>query len=196
MRAEVAEGAGPGTLGLHPPGHRRCGVGEPVLQVHGAQVAQGAEAAVGDQLPGEGERGDATVVEAHHGARPAGVGGVGGVVHRGGFGEGVRQGLFAQDVLARCQGGDRDRRVHVAGRGDVDQVDVVALDQRPPVRLGGGPAEAAGRRLRRRLVAAADSGEPRLDRNVEHPADRVPGERVGPAHERVAHHADADISAR
>jgi hypothetical protein len=66
VRAEVAERAGPGPLGLHPPGHRRVRVGEPVLQVDGAEVAQGADAALLDEPPGQGERGDAAVVEAHH----------------------------------------------------------------------------------------------------------------------------------
>ena len=46
VRAEVAERARPGALGLHPPGHRGVRVDEPVLQVDGPDVAQRAEAAV------------------------------------------------------------------------------------------------------------------------------------------------------
>jgi hypothetical protein len=192
VRAQVAERTGPGPLGLHPPGHRRAGVSKPVLQVNGAEVAQGTEAALLDEAPGQGERGHAPVVEAHHGPGARRVGRVGGRLHRLGFREGVGEGLLAQHVLARGEGGDRDRRVRVAGRGDVDELDVVAGDQRPPVRLDRPPAEPLRRRPRGGLVPAADGGEPRPQREVEGTAHRVPGERVGPAHERVADHADAD----
>jgi hypothetical protein len=192
VRAEVAEGPGPGPLGPQAPGQRRVRVGQPVLQVDGAQVAQRADAALLDELPGQGKRGDAAVVEADHGPGPAGVRGVGGRVHRLGLGQGIGERLLAEHVLARRERGDRDRRVLVAGRADVDQLNVVAGDQRPPVGLGGGPAEPTRRRLRCRLVTAADGGEPGPQRDVEHPVDRVPGERVRPAHERVADHADAD----
>ena len=53
VRADVAQCAGAGVLGLQPPGHRRVLVGQPVLQVLGADLADRAEAAGVDQLLGQ-----------------------------------------------------------------------------------------------------------------------------------------------
>ena len=165
MRAEVAERARPGLLGLHPPGHRRVRVDEPVLQVDGPDVAQRADAARLDQLPGQREGRNPPVVEPDHGPRAARERGVGRRRHRLGLGQRIGERLLAQHVLARPQCGDRDRRVQVAGRGDVDQLDVVAGDQRAPVGLDGRPAEPVrggavwrpgpGRRSPRAVAAAA-----------------------------------------
>ena len=63
-------------------------------------------------------------------------GGLGGVGHGVGLGDGVRQRLLAQHVLACLEGGDGDLGVRVAGGDDVDDVDVIAVEQGAPV--GGG----------------------------------------------------------
>ena len=67
--------------------------------------------------------GTAAVVVAHH-VDDAGL--LGGGVHALGVGDGVGQRLLAQDRLAGLGGRDRDRRVRIAGRADVDDVDVLA----------------------------------------------------------------------
>jgi hypothetical protein len=59
-------------------------------------------------------------------------------------------------VLAGLQGGDRDFGVAVTGGADVDEVDVVAFDQAPPVGLRRGETEPLGRRAHRLRVATGD----------------------------------------
>src|SRR5699024_11263383 len=62
--ADVAERAGAGELLVQAPGHRGVGVGEPVLQVLGADLADLAHDALAYQLPGIGQSRGATVGEA------------------------------------------------------------------------------------------------------------------------------------
>lgn len=190
VRAEVAERAGARVRFLQPPGERERRIGEPVLEVVGADVAQGADAPVGDHAAGERDGRDAPVVEADH--RQLAVGGCpfGGLGHRLRLLHRVGERLLAQHVLAGLQGGDGDLGVAVARGADVDQVDVVPGDQRPPVGLGGGPAEPVGRGAHPRGVAAADRGECGRERQVEDVAHGAPALRVGGAHERVPDHAD------
>ena len=83
--------------------------------------------------------------------------------------DGVRQRLLAEHVLAGLQGGDRDLGVAVTRGADVDQVDVVAFDQAPPVGLGRGEAEPVSRRADRLRVAAGDRGQLGGERQVEEP---------------------------
>ncbi len=127
--ADVAEGAGPCLVLLEPPRHRRGGVGDPVLEVLRAHVPHLADPALLDQLLGQRDRRDAAVGEADH--RPHAVRGrtVGGGGHRLRLGDRVGERLLAEHVLAGLERGDGDLRVGVAGRADVDQVDVVAGDQ-------------------------------------------------------------------
>src|SRR5829696_5930542 len=168
------------------------GVEEMAAQVGAPDVADGAEPAGRDQLPGQGDGRDPAEVEAGH--RPDAAGGRPG--RGGGHGprllDGVGQWLLAEDVLAGLQGGDRDLGVAGARGADVDQVDVVALDQPLPVGLPGGPAEPAGRGRHGGGVPAADGGHPGREREVEDVADRPPGLGVGAAHERVADHPDPE----
>ena len=103
MGADVAQRTVTGPLLDQPPRQRRLGVGDPVLEVLRTDVPDLADAALGDQLPGERDGGDAAVGEADHGsyarrcalsaARPS-----------PGLVDGVGEGLLAEDVLA---GGER-----------------------------------------------------------------------------------------
>ena len=93
-------------------------------------------------------------------------------------------------MLAGLQGGDRDLGVAVAGGTDVDQVDVGAFDQAPPLGLGRGEAEPLGRGAHRLRVTAGDRGQFGGERQVEEPVGIAPGLGVGGAHEGVPHHAD------
>ena len=93
-------------------------------------------------------------------------------------------------MLASLQAGDRDLGVAVTRGADVDQVDVVAFDQAPPVGLGRGEAEPLGRRAHRLRVAASDRGQLGRERQVEEAMGIAPRLGVGGAHEGVPHHAD------
>ena len=156
MRADVAERAGARLRLVEPPRQRRLGVGDPVLEVLRAHVADLADPALGDQLPGQRDRRHPAVGEADHGAYAVGARLVGGGGHRLRLGDGVGQRLLAQHVLAGLEGRDGDLGVGVAGRADVDEVDVVAGDDlraspsssRPSP--GGRPPRRRGRRRGRR----------------------------------------------
>ena len=84
--------------------------------------------------------GDPAIVETDHGQDAAGLRLAGGRGHGFGLGQGVGQRLLHEDVFARGERGDGDLGVHKAGGADVDDVDVVAGDDRPPVRGGFRPA--------------------------------------------------------
>jgi hypothetical protein len=94
-----------------------------------------------NHLFGERDGGHAAVVEAN---------GVAHVVfahggqHRLGLRNGVGERLFADDHLARACGGDGDLGVRVAGRDDVNQVNVVAFKQFLVIGLVGLEAELVG----------------------------------------------------
>src|SRR5450755_4048445 len=94
------------SVSAHPQPQRKLGIADPVLQIHGAHVADRPEPALSDHLPRERDRRNAPIVETNHRSNAA----FGGVFrfegHRLGFGQRVRERLFAQHVLARAQRGD------------------------------------------------------------------------------------------
>ena len=149
-----------------------------------------------DELAGERDRRHPAVGEADHRADACARGPLGGRDHRLGLRDGVGQRLLAQHVLAGLERGDRDLGVGVARRADVDEVDVVARDQRPPVGLdvppsrSGAAASAAARRVP--PADATRSGAAAGRRS----AARAPGLRVGGPHEGVADHADPEAAGR
>ncbi len=102
----------------------------------------------------------------------------------------VGEGLLAEDRLTRLRGGDGDLGVGVAGRADVHDVDVVARDDRFPVRRGLLESEPIRRFGNALGVAATDDTEARRRGQVEESADLTPRVRVGTAHEPVADHGD------
>ena len=111
----------------------------------------------GDHPLGERQGRGAAVAEPAHGVHAAARRGVRGRGHPLGLGHGVRERFLAQHVLAGLERRDGDLGVRVAGSADVDQVDVVPLDQRPPVRLHGVPA-VLGRRGPHALRIPAGNG--------------------------------------
>lgn len=115
MRPEVAERTGSGMFALEPPGERRLRVDQPVLEVRGPYVPQGAEPAVGNQLPCVRDRRHLAVVEADHRHLAAGPGPFRGLGHGLRLGDRVGERLLAQHVFAGLQGGDGDLRMAVAG---------------------------------------------------------------------------------
>ena len=144
VRADVAERARAGLVLLQPPRHGRGRVGDPVLQVLGADVPDVAEPPVGDELAGQADRRHAPVGEADHRPDPAGRGLLGRLGHRLGLRDRVGQRLLAEHVLAGLERGDGDLGVRVTRGADVDQVDVVPLDHAAPVGLGARPAQPLG----------------------------------------------------
>ena len=68
VRADVTQRAGAGPFPLQPPGQRDRRVGQPVLQVGRADVAQRADPARHDQPPGQRDGRHPAVVEPDHGA--------------------------------------------------------------------------------------------------------------------------------
>ena len=67
-----------------------------------------------------------------------------------------RQRLLAENPFALLRGGNCDFGMRVVRRGDIDHVDVVALDEFFPIRLGGLVSPALGESFDFRRVAGAD----------------------------------------
>ena len=104
--------------------------------------------------------------------------------HLLGLGHVHGQRLLADDHLAGLGGGQHDLVVHVVGRADVDQVDVLALDQLPPVGLDRLVAPGLGERLELLFAARGHRGlEHRLGVRAGRMVDLAIGVRVGAAHE-------------
>ena len=74
VRADVAERAGAGLLLVQPPRQRRLRVRDPVLQVLRPHVPDGADLALGNQLPGQRDRRHPAVGEPDHRPDPLGRG--------------------------------------------------------------------------------------------------------------------------
>ncbi len=192
VRAEIAEHAGTGGLLAQPPGHRHSRIGQPVLEVRRPHLPHGADPALRHQPSGELERRHPPVVEADHRPLAALARGVGRGHHLLGLGDAVGHRLLDQHVLACFERGERDLAVGVAGRADVDHVDVVAGDRGAPVGLGIGPAEPGRGRLHRNGVPPDDHLLPDTCRVREERAHVAPGVGVGLAHEGVADDGDAE----
>lgn len=191
MRSDVSDGPGARDALLEAPAERRVGVRAPVLQVGAAEVEDLADRALFDVLLGQRHGGRATVVE-RDGGDDARL--LRGLVHAARLFRGGREGLLADDVLARLGGGDRDLRVQVVGRRDVDHVDRRVVDHVAPrgrealprVALGRGACEVI-RGVDHDLLDRA-----RRRRPEEH-GHRGVGERVGLAHESATDHGDVDV---
>jgi hypothetical protein len=84
--------------------------------------------------------------------------------------------------------------MRVAGRADVDDVDVLALDDRTPVAGRLGEAELRGGSADARLRSPAYDGQLDIGRQLEEAAHLAPRVRMRAAHELVADHRDAELS--
>ena len=115
---------------LEAPVEGDLGVDELVGEPRRAPQAHLAEGTLGDQLGEQAHRGQAPVVE------PDGVAHAG-RAHRGQSGGRVLgrhgEGLLAQNVLAGTRRRDGDLGVGARRGADVDDIDIGAFDQRPPV---------------------------------------------------------------
>ena len=153
MRVQIPVRPGPGLVFFQPPDQREIRIDDPVLQIHGAPVVNFSNPPFGDQLLRQSHRGHAPIVERHHRLfrRVRGHG-----QQFSGFFKGVCQRLFANHMLARLQRGQCHGQVQVAGRANVDDVDVVSGDDLFPVGLPFLPTVRLGRVLHRVSVAPAD----------------------------------------
>ena len=139
----------PATLDVEPPepvaALRQVGRDRPVLQELRAVVEDLAEPALVDELLGQRDGRHAAVVVPDH-VRHAGL------LDRRRPSSPPRprsaSGFSHRTILPACGRGDGDLGVRVVGRGDVDQVDVLALDELAPVGLDRLVAPVLGERLR------------------------------------------------
>ncbi len=189
MGAEIAERARARGLLLEPPD---LGVGRaPVLQVAAPEVLDLAELPGLEQLAGQPHGRHEAVVEGAQVDDAGRLHALPDVVRLGGV---AAERLLADDVLAGLGGGHRRLGVQRVRAGVVEQLDLGVGDQLAPVAdvaLEPELPRGLGHGL---LVAARDGHQPR-------PQRRRPGlvgegavaVGVGPAHEGVAQHPDADL---
>ena len=69
--------------------------------------------------------------------------------HLPGLSAGVRHPALAEHVLAALERRERERAVHVGPGPDQDRLDIIVLEELPPVRVGAGNAEGVGHTLAR-----------------------------------------------
>ena len=104
------------------------------------------------------------------------------------------QRLFAQDHLAVLGRGDGDVGMRVVRRADVDDVDVLAFHQPPPIGLDGCIAPAVGKRLGLVGTAGAHGLENRAMLQIEEMIDLTIRIGMSPAHEAVTDEANIQRS--
>ena len=194
VRQQIAGHAAAGHALVQPPqgvaALRHVRADGPVLQVARPVVEHAPDAALVDDLLGQGDGRHAPVVEPHHvrlaGGRhrrhqlPALRG-----IHR--------QRLFAGDHLAGRGRGLGDLQMHVVGGADVDQVDVGPLHHAAPVGVGLLPSPVGGERLELVRLARAGRLHHRLVLQVEEVAHLAVGVGMGAAHEAVADDGDVQF---
>ena len=142
MGTDVTEGAGPGLVSLEAPVSRDRGVIVVILEEMAVEEANLAEATVVDEAfrlrdHGPGAIGEVDEMDGAGCDRSPG--------HACGALDGRRQRLFAQDVLAGCEGGLCNCLVRGVRRRDVDDIDARIVDDAAPVDLGTVEAPARGR---------------------------------------------------
>ena len=190
MRAEIAERARPGLVGLEAP-RVEGGIVAPVLQVAAAEMPDLAQLARVDQLARQAHGGHEAVVEAAEVLDARRLDALPDLVALGGV---AAERLLAEDVLARLRG--RDRRlgmervraavVEEADRGVGD--DVLPVGRPALVAVAAAPPSATASSSRPAIATSRGcSGG-----GVEY-GDLPERARVRLAHEGVAEHPDPDF---
>ena len=149
----------------------------------------GADRAVGEQLADVTDDGVLDVVVAEHGDL---AGSPGRRQHLFGVLQVGRHRLFAPDMLAGGKRCGRHLQMELVRRGDRDHVDLRIGDHLAPIAGCLLEAELGGLGLRQLFVHLAEMDEADIGHVAEHRPHRIPGERVGLAHEAAADQADAD----
>ena len=114
----------------------------------------------------------------------------GSIEHPLGFGQRVSQRLFAEDDLLGLSGGNRNRHMQIAGRADVDDVNIFSFYDLLPGGRVFQPTVFVGRAFDRRFVPSANHFHYRVDREIEEATYLPPGIAVSLAHEAVTNHRD------
>ena len=135
-----------------PPCGRSCRDG-PVLQELGAVVEDASQAAFVDQLLGHHHRRHAPVVVPDH-VRDAGLSTASTISSR--FLGVAASGFSHSTILPALRRRDGDLCVRVIRARDIDQVDILALDEFPPVGFHGLKAPVRGERLRSLRIPRAN----------------------------------------
>lgn len=187
---EVPERTGRGGGFLQLPVEGMLRIHEPALLVGPAPVEDLAEFALVDHSFGEEHGGAAAVivVQIVHDTRL-----LRGGEHGLAFGEGVGERFLTKDMFAGLGCGNRHLGMEVGWGGDVNRVDVAALQHFPPIGRDFPPAPAVGEGAQPCLVAAAGDLHDGFGGGVEKLRDLVPGIRVGAAHEAVADDGDTEF---
>jgi len=190
---EISRDAGPGRGHIETP-KPLTALGQirldgPVLQELGPVVEDLAELAFVDQPLRQRHRRHPPVVVPDH-VGHAGL--LDGLDHLEPLGAVHRQRLLAEDHLLIRRGRQCDLGVRVVRRADIDDVDVLALDELPPIGLDRFVAPLVGKRLGVLGITSTDGlehGRVLQVKKVAHPAVSV---RMSPAHKSVADHADVE----
>ncbi len=146
-----------------------------------------AQLAFIDQVLGQRDRGHAPVVIPNH-VRHLGL--LDGLDHLEPFGAIHGQRFFAKNHLAGLGGRERDLRMRIVRRADIDGVDVLAFDKLAPVGFDGLVAPGIGERLGLRRITRAHRLEHRPIFEIEeiiHPAIAIG---MGTAHKTIADQAN------
>ena len=194
VREQIAGDAAAGDGGVEAPEPladlRQIARDRPVLQELRAIVEDASERSLVDEI-----------LQHRHGRHAAVVvpdavrhfGRFDGVDHRLGLCRVPAERLLAHHHLAGARGGDRDLRVRVVRARDVDELDVLARDERSPVGLDAFVPPIRGERLHAIRVARADCLQHRLVRHVEETRRLEKRVRVRPPHEPVADQPDVQF---
>ncbi len=112
--------------------------------------------------------------------------------HVAAFGKAGAERLFAEHMLAKCEGRQRDFAVGVLRTGDDDRLDLGIIHEHAPIGGRACKAELASLVGRAGLAGRADGFEPWPQGGVEHRGDRVHGDGMGLAHVSATDNANAD----
>ncbi len=162
-------------------------IGHVVFAVNAAIAADLTQFAGGDHVPGEGQHRVAEIVEADLGLHASGLGDQGHLQSIGGQG---RQRLFAIDMLAGSDRGQRHFLVQGVGCRDRDQIDLGVRDDGAPVGGGSGKAQRPGGAGGGFGGDVGDRVQVQVVVEFEHARRRGEAEHMGLAHEAGADQAD------
>ena len=132
MGNQVAMRATASDIALEAPNDREVWIHNPVLKIDAAPVINPAKVAILDHLFGQCDSRHATVVETN---RIWHVVFCNRILHRASLGNRACKWLFAEHHLASLSSLDGNFDVRIAGRDDVNEVDVIAGDDLAPVGL-------------------------------------------------------------
>ena len=164
--------------------------GVPEARAHIEHITEGAGRGIGPGALCPGIEGE-LAGHAHEGVR--GIDGAHDALRRA---QVDPEGLLAEEVASRRGGGDVDLLVQLMGNGDVEDIDVIILDEVPPVVRRQGDGVYAAKPLPRRWGGVGHGNDPGPCRVVD---EEVPAAAHGcelAAHESATDDADPHVACR